>query len=177
MQLDHREQDNVESKPPSGLNSGGASHCGYRQVGEHRPHVDTPHDQNYESSYSLDNPQPGVEVIKIDCVPPHRFLFMSTEGKLAGCQHKMSQHSQGNQWTADLSHVSGFKEMGDPVHYPTPEPYKVEVNTGYQNHMAPHKRHKPDSGKHLEKIQIRLSSNRFHSSNSLIRHHLPSTPE
>jgi hypothetical protein len=89
----------------------------------------------------------------------------------------MNQHGQGYQRTADLSHVSGFEETGERVHHPTLEPNKVKVNTGYQNHMAPHKRHEPDSGKHLEKVQIRLGSNRFHSSNSLIRHHLHSTPE
>src|SRR5208283_1277665 len=107
--------------------------CGNWQIGEHRPHVDAPHDQNYESSYRLNDPQPGIGVVKIDGVPPHRLLFTGTEGKLAGRQHKMHQHCKGNHRTADLSHISGFKKMGDPVHHPTPEPYKVEVNTGYQN--------------------------------------------
>src|SRR5208283_5530323 len=118
VKLYHREQDEVEGKPPTGLNSCGALHCGYWQIGEHRPHVDAPHDQNYESSYRLDYPQPGIGVVKIDGVLPHRLLFTSTEGQLAGRQHKMNQHGQGYQRTADLSHVSGFEETGERVHHP-----------------------------------------------------------
>jgi hypothetical protein len=103
-------------------------------------------------------------------VPPHSLLFTGAEGKLAGGQDKVSQHGEGNYGTPDLSHICGFKEPGDRVHYPSPT--QVNVDAGYQDHVRPHESYKPNPGKHLEKIQIGLRSIGRRSSNSLIYGHL-----
>ncbi len=88
VKLYHREQDKVEGKPPSGLNSGGALCCGYRQIGEHRPHVDTPHDQNYESSYRLDYPQPGIGWLKLTVCLHIAFCSRARKGSFRAASTK-----------------------------------------------------------------------------------------
>eukprot|EP00825_Cyclidium_porcatum_P001089 TRINITY_DN10486_c0_g1_i2.p2 TRINITY_DN10486_c0_g1~~TRINITY_DN10486_c0_g1_i2.p2 ORF type:complete len:207 (+),score=17.01 TRINITY_DN10486_c0_g1_i2:262-882(+) len=63
MEFDHGQEDNVEKQPPSGLNTSPAPGGGDGQIGQHRPHVNGPHDENDHGRESLNHPQPGIQMV------------------------------------------------------------------------------------------------------------------